>query len=541
VQDEFNNNEGTQAGDFGGGGARRSRGGPRRGRAGGDGQTESQRRDVAALFGAEPPVAIEAEMGLIGAVLWDPKVVGDVITVVRSGDDFSVPRHGRIYDAIIELYERHATVDLVLLNQLLVDRNLVEAIGGFEYLVQLAEGVPSAANAVHWAQVVREKATTRELIAAAGSILEEAHTSRQPAQNLLESAEQRIFRIAQKREQGVVATAQELVDETMRLIEASDGKGFMGVRTGYGEFDEMTNGLQRGEMIILAARPSMGKTALALNLIEQVAQNGVPSLMFSLEMGRQQLIQRMLCALGQIDSQRMRKHMLGSDDYRRLMSACGEISRLPLFIDDTPGLSLLAMRSKARRLKERFGIGFIAIDYLQLMSSGSRVESRQLEVSEISRGIKAMARELDLPVLCLSQLNRAAEQREGHRPRMSDLRESGSIEQDADVVMMLHREDYYHRGDPNWADENPDKVGTAELILAKQRNGPTGTVNLMWDGATTRFKSLSYASPPGGYDDGGGHSGGHGGGHGGGDGGMRRLATPTRVRVVEEPIDDLPV
>jgi replicative DNA helicase len=394
---------------------------------------------------------------------------------------------------------------------------------------------------VHWAQVVREKATTRELIAAAGSILEEAHTSRQPAQNLLESAEQRIFRIAQKREQGVVATAQELVDETMRLIEASDGKGFMGVRTGYGEFDEMTNGLQRGEMIILAARPSMGKTALALNLIEQVAQNGVPSLMFSLEMGRQQLIQRMLCALGQIDSQRMRKHMLGSDDYRRLMSACGEISRLPLFIDDTPGLSLLAMRSKARRLKERFGIGFIAIDYLQLMSSGSRVESRQLEVSEISRGIKAMARELDLPVLCLSQLNRAAEQREGHRPRMSDLRESGSIEQDADVVMMLHREDYYHRGDPNWADENPDKVGTAELILAKQRNGPTGTVNLMWDGATTRFKSLSYASPPGGYDDGGGHGGGHSGGHGGGDGGMRRLATPTRVRVVEEPIDDLPV
>jgi replicative DNA helicase len=277
-------------------------------------------------------------------------------------------------------------------------------------------------------------------------------------------------------------------------------------------------------MIILAARPSMGKTALALNLIEQIAQHGTPAVMFSLEMGKQQLIQRMLCALGQIDSQRMRKHMLGSDDYRRLMAACDQISGLPLYIDDTPGLSLLAMRSKARRLKERHGIGFIAIDYLQLMSSGSRVESRQLEVSEISRGIKAMARELDVPVLCLSQLNRAAEQREGHRPRMSDLRESGSIEQDADVVMMLHREDYYHRGDPNWADENPDKVGTAELILAKQRNGPTGTVNLVWDGATTRFKNLSYAAAPEGYG-----------------GTPRQLATPTRIRVVEEPVDDLPV
>jgi replicative DNA helicase len=509
--------------------------GPRRGRGARRGrdhaQSESQRRDVAALFGAEPPVAIEAEMGLIGAVLWDPKMIGDVITVVRSGDDFSMPRHGRIYDAIIEIYERHATIDIVLLNQLLVDRNLVEAVGGLDYLVQLAEGVPSAANAVHWARVVREKATTRELIAAAGEILEEAHSSRQPAQNMLESAEQKIFRIAQKRESGTISTASELVNETMRLIEESEGKGFMGVRTGFSELDEMTNGLQRGEMIILAARPSMGKTALALNLLEQVAQHGTPAVMFSLEMGKQQLIQRMLCALGQIDSQKMRRHMLGSDDYRRLMAACGEISKLPMFIDDTPGLSLLAMRSKARRLKERYGIGFIAIDYLQLMSSGTRVESRQLEVSEISRGIKAMARELDVPVLCLSQLNRAAEQREGHRPRMSDLRESGSIEQDADVVAMLHREDYYHRGDPNWADENPDKVGTAELILAKQRNGPTGTVNLMWDGSTTRFKSQSYSTPP--------------------EDMPRRAIAPTRARVMQEPgmhesarrsaFDDLPL
>ncbi|MFM7134947.1 MAG: replicative DNA helicase [Planctomycetota bacterium] len=495
---------------------------PRRGRGQrkqrGDGMGESQRRDVAALFGAQPPVAVEAEMGLLGAILWDPKVVGDVVPMVRNGDDFSSPRHGRIYDAIIEIYEKSATVDLVQLNQLLVDRGLVEAVGGVEYLVQLAEGVPSAANAVHWARLVREKATMRELIAAAGEILEEAHVSRLPSQQVLEGAEQRIFRIAQKRETGTVSTASELVNETMRLIEQSEGRGFQGVRSGYSDLDEMTNGLQKGEMLILAARPSMGKTALALNLVEQIAAGGVPSLMFSLEMSRQQLIQRMLCARGQIDGQRMRRQMLGSDDYRRLMAACGEVSQLPIFIDDTPGLSLLAMRSKARRLKERFGIGFVAIDYLQLMSSGSRVESRQLEVSEISRGIKAMARELELPVLCLSQLNRATEQREGHRPRMSDLRESGSIEQDADVVMMLHREEYYHRNDPNWADENPDKVATAELILAKQRNGPTGTVNLVWDGATTRFKNYAYNTPP--------------------EDAPRRLATPTRPQVVEEPADD---
>ena len=516
-----------------GGGSRRGRGR----RAAQPGMSDVQRRDVAALFGAEPPVALEAEMGLLGAILWDPKVLGEVITVVKNGDDFSSPRHGRIFDAIREVFDKHQSVDILLLNQHLRDRGIVDAVGGPEFLVQLAEGVPSAANAVHWARVVREKATMRQLIAAAGEILEEAHASRAPSQSILESAEQKIFRIAQQRESSLVSTARELVDETMRMIDESEGRGFMGVRTGFFELDEMTNGLQRGEMLILAARPSMGKTALSLNLLEQIAQLGVPSVMFSLEMGKQQLVQRMLCAKGQIDSQKMRKHMLGADDYRRLMAACGEISSLPIYIDDTPGLSLLAMRSKARRLKEQYQLGFIAIDYLQLMSSGNRVESRQLEVSEISRGIKAMARELDVPVLCLSQLNRAAEQREGHRPRMSDLRESGSIEQDADVVMMLHREEYYHKSDPNWADENPDKVGTGELIIAKQRNGPTGTVNLIWDGNTTRFKSQSYATPP----DERGRAYGGGGGGGGGGGEPRRLAAPTRPHAAAEPDDDLPL
>jgi len=222
--------------------------------------------------------------------------------------------------------------------------------------------------------------------------------------------------------------------------------------------------------------------------------------MFSLEMGRQQLVQRILCAKGGIDSQRLRRNMLRKEDYRALLGACEALQNCSIWIDDTPGLSLLSMRSKARRLKEQHGIEAIIIDYLQLMSSGSRVESRQMEVSEISRGIKAMARELEVPVICLSQLNRAAEQREGHKPRMSDLRESGSIEQDADVVLMLHREEYYHQGDDDWLEANADKRGLAELIVAKQRNGPTGVCRLAWDGRLTRFRDFTDAVPPGGYE-----------------------------------------
>ncbi len=454
-------------------------------------------QQVADLFAATPPMAIEAEQSLIGSVLWDPKVLGDVLQIVRSGADFSQPRHARVYDAMIELYDKTASVDAVTLQNLLRDRGILEEVGGMEYVVSLAEAVASPVHAPHYARIIREKATVRELIEAAGEILAEAHQSHDPAQQVLERAEQRIFRIAQRREGASFASMRDLIDETMRIIEASDGKGFMGVRTGFAAIDEVTNGLQNGELIILAARPSMGKTAMALNLIENIALLGVPSALFSLEMSRQQLVQRMLSSRGGIDGQKMRRHMLGGDDHRRLMSACDDLSKAPIFIDDSPGLSLLGMRSKARRMKEKFGIGFIAIDYLQLMSSGTRVESRQIEVSEISRGIKAMARELEIPVLCLSQLNRAAEQREGHRPRMSDLRESGSIEQDADVVAMLHRESYYHKQDQDWLDANPEKENAAEFIICKQRNGPTGTVHLVWDGDTTRFKTMAYSSVEG--------------------------------------------
>ena len=457
--------------------------------------------ELARLADAVPPHALETEVSLLGSMLLDPMVVTDVVGIVKSGRDFHRPANSIIFEQMIAVYDRTASIDVVQLDQILKDRGLLDEVGGLDYLVHLAESVPTAANAVRYARIVREKATLRELIGAAGETLRDAHTGELEVAQVLEAAEQRIFRIAQHREQTSASSLAELLDEVVQSIEDADG-GTSGVPSGFTELDEMLNGMQKGEMLILAARPSMGKTAFALNIAEQMAVADHPVAIFSLEMGKQQLVQRMLCARGRIDSQRMRRSMLREDDFKRLMAACADLQDAPIYIDDTPGLSLLQLRSKARRLKDRHGISAIVIDYLQLMSAGGRVESRQLEVSEISRGVKAMARELEVPVLCLSQLNRAAEQREGHRPRMSDLRESGSIEQDADVVMMLHREAYYHRGDPEWLDQNPDKANVAEVIVAKQRNGPTGVVNLHWNAASTRFQDLSYASPPAGVDGG---------------------------------------
>jgi replicative DNA helicase len=465
-------------------------------------RSSHQTRDwkhLSRLFEQLPPHAMEAEMSLLGSLLIDSHVIGDVVMILRSGEDFFKPANGAIFDAIVQLYEKHASVDIVHLNQLLLDRGLMESVGGVSYLVELAESVPSAANAVHYATLVREKAMIRQLIDAAGVILYDAYHSPDEAKDIIESAEQQIFRIADSSDHTQLESLHDLISRTMKHLEANEGKQLTGVSTGFAELDEITSGLQRGELIIIAARPSMGKTALTLNIAENMALHGVPVGFFSLEMGRQQLVQRLLAARSGIDSQRLRRNMLRPDDYRALMTACDQLLDAPIYIDDTPGLSMLQLRAKARRLVQKHKIGAVMIDYLQLMSSGRRAESRQLEVSEISRGVKAMARELNVPVICLSQLNRAAEQREGHRPRMSDLRESGSIEQDADVIAMLHREEYYHQADPSWIEENPDRAGVAELIIAKQRNGPTGTVKLTWVQHSTRFRDYSPAQPSAGY------------------------------------------
>ena len=432
---------------------------------------EPKKYDLASLFDKQPPHALEAECALLGSLLLDWQVVGEVLQIIRSPEDFYLSKHAAIYKAAVELYDQHQSLDIVQLVQRLKDVGQLEAVGGVDYLVELGESVPSATSAAYYANLVRQKAVLRHLIDAAGQILERAYTSGEPVDDQLNIAEQEIFRLAEGGSSEDAAELRQLLQETYERLEAHDGRSITGLETGFFELDEMTNGLQNGEMIIVAARPSMGKTALALNIAEHIAAtNKRPVGVFSLEMGRQQLAQRLLCSRSGVDSQRVRRNMLTGDEFARLAMVVGELSEAPLYIDDTPGLTLLSLRAKARRMASRHDVEAI-----------------------VSRGIKGLARELNVPVICLSQLNRAAEGREGHRPRMSDLRESGSIEQDADVVMMLHREDYYHRGEEGYEETN-----IAELIIAKQRNGPTGVVKLQFNGQTTRFNNLAHGSD-GGY------------------------------------------
>jgi len=447
--------------------------------------------DVSKLFDKLPPHALEAECALLGSLILDWRVCGEVIQVIKNAEDLYKPAHAAIYETLIELYDQVQSIDMVQLKQRLDDKGQLDQVGGLDYLIELAESVPSAASAVYYANIVREKAALRRLIESAGTILDDCYNSSEPVGDLLDKAERAIFEIAESKSTSDAAELGELLQETYDHLQSDEGMK-TGLQTGFMELDEMTNGLQPGEMIIVAARPSMGKTAFALNIAEHIAASTKQACaVFSLEMSRQQLAQRLLCSRSGVDSHKLRRNILTQDDFGKLALTVGELSEAPLYIDDTPGLTLLGLRAKARRLAARHGIKAIMIDYLQLMSAPGS-ESRQQEVSNLSRGIKALARELDVPVICLSQLNRAAEQREGHRPRMSDLRESGSIEQDADVVMMLHREDYFHKGEDDYEDTN-----TAEVIMTKQRNGPTGTVKLHFHGATTRFHNLATHAPGG--------------------------------------------
>lgn len=465
------------------------------------------------LFDRLPPHSLEAEMSLLGSMILDPQVIADVIAIVRRPEDFYDEKHTHIYKAIVDVFDAHHSGDLVQLGDLLNTRGVLDAIGGGDYLVKLAESVPAAINAPHYARLVAEKAKLRRLIDAAGQILYDAyHTGDlgpDGAREVLDRAETSVFDIAQEAMVSDPQALADLLQIEIDRIEASEGKGISGISTGYPDMDRYLSGLQKGEMVILAARPSMGKTALALNLAEQIAFGGHPAKIaprqrsnvgvgvFSLEMSKSAVTQRLLSASSGIDSKKIREGTLSDAEFREALHFAGLLGDAPVYIDDTPGLTVLNLRARARRMVAQQGVQVLIVDYLQLLTApGSARESRQVEVSAISRGIKSLARELNVPVICLSQLNRASEQRTGNRPRMSDLRESGSIEQDADVIMLLHREDYYHIDDPEWQDANPDKVGVAEIIIAKQRNGPTGVVELMWDSHTTRFKSLGHNAPP---------------------------------------------
>jgi replicative DNA helicase len=470
-------------------------------------------RNLERLLDRLPPHSLEAEMALLGSMIIEPGCVDDVLEYVSSGDAFYAEAHALIFDALRDLHARSMAGDVVALAEALKGRSALDDVGQVDYLVKLAEQTPSAANAKHYARIVRDKGRLRALIEAAGQIVYDAYHAGEledeEGRSILDTAEQRIFDVAEAATTMDQQTLGELLDEAMEMLVANHGRVLTGLSAGFDDFDELTSGLQPGELVIVAARPSMGKTALALNMAEQVAMRGArfgadgsspdgraAVAFFSMEMSKQSLVQRMLSSASGVDSHRMRTNILGDAEYRRLENAAKTLSTAPLYIDDTPNLTVMLLRAKARRMVKRHGVRCIFIDYLQLMTApGSAKEGRQQEVSNISRGVKALARELNIPVVCLAQLNRGAEQREGHRPRMADLRESGSIEQDADVIALLHREDYYHVGDRQWEMENEDKIGVAELIIAKQRNGPTDTVELTWDRATTRFKNLARRAP----------------------------------------------
>jgi len=434
------------------------------------------------------PESLPAEAAVIGSMIVDPRCIGDVIEILDR-EAFYHTEHQLIFDAIVALYERNRGegIDGVLVRDELDRHGQLDQIGGLDYLRRVMETVPSAANVVYYAEIVREKMLLRETIAAATEILNNAYDESGTASEKLDEAERRIFSVTNKRITSAAEAMKDLVTKTFELIEKREGTHVTGLATGYYELDDLTCGLQRGEMIIVAGRPSMGKTAFALNIAEHIGIiDKTPLLIFSLEMGKQQLAERFLCSYSGVDAQLVRKGMLDTAHYQKLVEGCGVLSEAPIFIDDTPALTPLEMRAKARRLKRSHDIQCIMVDYLQLMHLGGRVESRQQEIGAISRYTKSLARELNVPVVMLSQLNRAAEGREGHRPRMSDLRESGSIEQDADVIMLLHREDYYERGNPEY-----EPTHTAEVIIAKQRNGPTDTVKLTFLEKCTRFENLS--------------------------------------------------
>ncbi|MFI4896234.1 MAG: replicative DNA helicase [Phycisphaerales bacterium JB059] len=462
------------------------------------------------LFDREPPASVHAERSLLGSMLLDPQVIPDILPFVNTGEAFFLEGHAAIFQALIEIYDKRQSGDLVQLAEALRARGVLDQVGGTKYLVQLAEAVPSAANAPHYARIVSDRARLRKLINAAGEILYDAYhaddSSPEGGKGVVDIAERRIFEIAEEEQTGESEALFDLVEAEIKRLEQADGSAINGIATGFEDLDKLLGGLQKGEMLILAARPSMGKTAISLNIAEQAAFGGVtpwspptnrrvPIGYFSLEMSAEGLTQRLISARSGVDAHKIRTGAISPSELEEVTRACQELSEAPLHIDDTPALSILALRARARRMKRKHHIEALVIDYLQLLTSPSAGrESRQVEVSAISRGIKALARELEIPIVCLAQLNRGAEQRERNRPRMSDLRESGSIEQDADVVMLLHREAYYHKDDEEWLNDpdNADKLNLTELIIAKQRNGPTGVVKLSWDDKTTRFKNYDW-------------------------------------------------
>jgi replicative DNA helicase len=429
------------------------------------------------------PSNVEAERSILGAILLDNAVCNQAIELLRR-DDFFLESHRRIFDKMVALSERLMPIDLITLSDELRRAGEFEQIGGATYIASLIDGVPRTDTIEPYAKLVKSKSMLRKLITASNQIIALAFEEEDEADMIIDKAEQMIFQIAEDRARQGFQYVGDVAHRRLEQIEQMAGRPEMitGVPTGFTDFDRMTSGLQRQELIVIAARPSMGKTALALNMAQYAAKNANVVGIFSLEMSAEQLCSRLLCSEARVDAHRLRTGYLNREEWARLADALRRLCETKIFLDDTPGVGVLEMRAKSRRLKAEHGLDLLVIDYLQLMAGRGRIESRQQEVSQISRDLKILAKELDVPVVALSQLSRAPEQRSEHKPQLSDLRESGAIEQDSDVVCFIYREELY-----NPTDENQ---GTAELIIGKQRNGPTGMVQLAFLKEFTRFENM---------------------------------------------------
>jgi replicative DNA helicase len=433
-----------------------------------------------------PPQNLEAERSVLGSLLRDNAIIGDVINILQRADTFYLDAHQKVFQGIIDLYDKGKPVDLVILADLLATRKQIEDVGGYKYLAELWESAPTAANAEYYSRIVRDKSINRGLIHATTEILRDAYEQSTSAEELLGQAESKVLEIAERGVVGATITLQEALNETYARIDArkkGDASDLSGVPTGFVDLDHLTAGLQNNELVILAARPSVGKTAFALNIVRHaVVEERIPVFFVSLEQARIELAERLLVAESRVDSHKLRKGALSGQEMEKLMAAGDRLYKAPLFIDDSPAQTMLRIAANSRRLKLRNGIRMVVIDYLQLIEPENRRDPRQEQVAQISRRLKFLARELKIPVMALAQVNRSSEDRQDHRPRLADLRESGSIEQDADTCLMLHRPGKFDGG----VEDN-----IIEVIVAKQRNGPTGEVTLSYLKPYMRYENYA--------------------------------------------------
>ena len=432
------------------------------------------------------PHDADAEQAVLSSILMDRDAAAEAFEVLKA-EDFYSPENKAVFEAAYQLYTKGEPIDVVTVKNQLEENGVFAEIGGVETLANIAASVGSSVNVKSYAKIVEEKSVLRRLIKLSGDISEISYKAGDDINTILDKAEKGIFDVMQNRNTDSFSSIMDVAFETFTNIEKiyNSSEKITGISTGFADFDAKTAGLQKSDLILIAARPSMGKTAFVLNVAQHAAlKENVPVAIFSLEMSKAQLVNRMLCAEALVDAQKVRTGELNSDDWNKLVEGMGRLSEAPIYIDDTPGITAMEIRAKCRRLKLEKGLGLIVIDYLQLMSGSGKSDSRQQEISEISRSLKAIAREMEAPVIALSQLSRACEARSDHRPMLSDLRESGAIEQDADLVAFLYRDEYYFP-------EKTEKNNMAELIIAKQRNGPTGTVNLTWLGQYTKFANMT--------------------------------------------------